>query len=176
MTKVFEQLLADEAAEVKALPDGRTWNAGGWFEVSQTFSLSMELSDSVTYCCFSLLELPGTSKISPIGLYRDVWIAAIASSRMSLATLTVVMCNTSQCKLRSSRVNSGMLNVICIVLDCNGVFAIKAYSLCETLYSFQNPFCYLLSTFIAVSFLMYSVLIVARNPRQNILFLSSFHS
>ena len=29
-----------------------------------------------------------------IGLYRDVWIAAIASSRTSLATLTVVMCNT----------------------------------------------------------------------------------
>ena len=50
-----------------------------------------------------------------IGLYRDVWIAAIASSRTSLATLTVVMCNTSQCKLCSLRVNSGMLNVICIV-------------------------------------------------------------
>ena len=80
---------------------------------------------------------------SAIGLYRDVWIAAIASSRTSLATLTGVMCNTSQCELRSKRVNSGMLNVIRIVtyntlppppvrvarlvLDCNGVFAIKAY-------------------------------------------------
>ena len=32
----------------------------------------------------------------PIGLYRDVWIAAIASSRKSLTTLLVVMCNTSQ--------------------------------------------------------------------------------
>ena len=50
-----------------------------------------------------------------IGLYRDVWIAAIASSRTSLATLTGVMCITSQCELRSLRVNSGMLNVIRIV-------------------------------------------------------------
>ena len=78
-----------------------------------------------------------------IGLYRDIWIAAIASSRTSLAILTGVMCNTSQCELRSLRVNSGMLNVIRIVtyihitlvrvarlvLDCNGVFAIKAYCL-----------------------------------------------
>ena len=50
-----------------------------------------------------------------IGLYRDVWIAAIASSRTRLATLSGVMCNTSQCELRSLRVNSGMLNVIRIV-------------------------------------------------------------
>ena len=50
-----------------------------------------------------------------IGLYRDVWIAAIASSMTSLATLTGVMCNMSQCELRSLRVNSGMLNVIRIV-------------------------------------------------------------
>ena len=80
-----------------------------------------------------------------IGLYRDVWIAAIASSRTRLATLTGVMCKTSsQCELRSLRVNSGMLNVIRIVtyyilppppirvarlfLDCNGDFAIKAYT------------------------------------------------
>ena len=49
---------------------------------------------------------------STIGLYRDVW---IASSRTSLATLMGVMCNTSQCELRSLRVNSGMLNVIRIV-------------------------------------------------------------
>ena len=47
-----------------------------------------------------------------IGLYRDVWIAAIASSRTRLATLTGAMCKTSQCELRSLRVNSGMLNVI----------------------------------------------------------------
>ena len=50
-----------------------------------------------------------------IGLYRDVWIAAIASSRTSLATLMGAMCNTSQCELRSIRVNSGILNVIRIV-------------------------------------------------------------
>ena len=50
-----------------------------------------------------------------IGLYRDVWIAAITSSRTRLATLTGAMCKTSQCELRSLRVNSGMLNVIRIV-------------------------------------------------------------
>ena len=50
-----------------------------------------------------------------IGLYLDVWIAAIASSRTRLATLTGAMCKTSQCELRSLRVNSGMLNVIRIV-------------------------------------------------------------
>ena len=50
-----------------------------------------------------------------IGLYRDVWIAAIASSRTRLATLTGAMCKTSQCELRSLHVNSGMLNVIRIV-------------------------------------------------------------
>ena len=50
-----------------------------------------------------------------IGLYRDVWIATIASSRTRLATLTGAMCKTSQCELRSLRVNSGMLNVIRIV-------------------------------------------------------------
>ena len=30
-----------------------------------------------------------------IGLYRDVWIAAIASSRTMLATLSGAMCNAS---------------------------------------------------------------------------------
>ena len=50
-----------------------------------------------------------------IGLYRDVWIAEIAWSRTSLDTQTVVMCSTSQCKLRSLHANSGMWNVICIV-------------------------------------------------------------
>ena len=50
-----------------------------------------------------------------IGLYRDVWIAAIAWSRTRLATLTGAMCKTSQCELCSLRVNSWMLNVIRIV-------------------------------------------------------------
>ena len=50
-----------------------------------------------------------------IGLYRDVWIAAIASSRKSLATRTAAICVrfqgdgyvtcTSQCRLRSLRAN-----------------------------------------------------------------------
>ena len=47
-----------------------------------------------------------------IGLYRDVWIAPIASSRTSLATLTGVMCNTSQCELHSLRVNSDGQNSV----------------------------------------------------------------
>ena len=55
------------------------------------------------------------NSVRAIGLYRDVWIAAIASSRTNLATLTGVMCNTSQCKLRSLRVHFRMLNVMCIV-------------------------------------------------------------
>ena len=50
-----------------------------------------------------------------IGLYRDVWIAEIASSRTSLATLMGAMCNTTQCEFRSLCVNSGMLNAIRIV-------------------------------------------------------------
>ena len=78
-----------------------------------------------------------------IGLYRDVWVAAIAWSRTSLETQTVVVCTTSQCKLRSLRANSGMWNVernfhcdvvhittvwvSSLTLDCNDVFAIKAY-------------------------------------------------
>ena len=53
-----------------------------------------------------------------IGLYRDVWIASIASSGTRLATLTGAMCKTSRCELRSLRVHSGMLNVIRIVTYC----------------------------------------------------------
>ena len=88
-----------------------------------------------------------------ISLYRDVWIAAIASSRTRLATLTGAMCKTSQCELRSLRVNSGMLNVIRIVtyypirvarlfLDCNGDFAIKAYGThCYTVDIIKSKIC-----------------------------------
>ena len=54
-------------------------------------------------------------RLTTIGLYRDVWIAAIASSRTRLATLTGAMCKTSQCELRPLRVNSGLLNFIRIV-------------------------------------------------------------
>ena len=60
-------------------------------------------------------KAPQEGRFIVIGLYRDVWIAAIASSRTRLATLSGVMCNTSQCELRSLRVNAGMLNVIRIV-------------------------------------------------------------
>ena len=34
VTKVFGQLLADDAAEVQHLADGRSWNAGGRFDTS----------------------------------------------------------------------------------------------------------------------------------------------
>ena len=71
------------------------------------------------YSDHSWLSISGcfTQKIyrHTIGLYRDVWIAAIASSRTRLATLTGAICKTSQCELRSLRVNLGMLNVIRIV-------------------------------------------------------------
>ena len=39
----------------------------------------------------------------------------LLQSRTSLATLTVVMCNMSQCKLRSTCRNVRVTNVICIV-------------------------------------------------------------
>ena len=66
-----------------------------------------------------------------IGLYRDVWIAAIASSTPRLAILSGVMCNTSQCVERNSHcdvLHIAPVRVANLVLDCNGVFAIKAYS------------------------------------------------
>ena len=53
--------------------------------------------------------------VVPIRARFTVCNVAIASSRTRLATLSGVMCNTSQCELRSLRVNSGMLNVIRIV-------------------------------------------------------------
>ena len=62
-----------------------------------------------TFLCGRLSE---PSSYFGIGLYRDVW---IASPSTRLATLTGAMCKTSQCELRSLRVNSGMLNVIRIV-------------------------------------------------------------
>ena len=38
----------------------------------------------------------GNGMFAAIGLYRDVWIAAIASSRTRVTTLSGVKCNTSQ--------------------------------------------------------------------------------
>ena len=76
---------------------------------------------------------PTFKYIMPIGLYRNVWIAAIASSRTRLATLTGTMCKTSQCELRSLRVNSEMLNVIrigktfCIVNTAPAMESLSGY-------------------------------------------------
>ena len=53
---------------------------------------------SVQTMCFAHVNNANT-KFTPlpaIGIYRDVWNAAIASSRKSLTTLSGVMCNTSQ--------------------------------------------------------------------------------
>ena len=80
----------------------------------------------------------------PIGLYRDVWIAAIASSRTSLATQMAAICVRFQGRrVRHTYVTmqvpfltrkSALIyrwglrqRVASLTLDCNGVFAIKAY-------------------------------------------------
>ena len=82
---------------------------------ASTSSLSALLSLLRSPSFDSMAVTDAYVRIVSIGLYRDVWIAAIASSRTSLATLTGAMCKTSQCELRSLRVNSGMLNVIRIM-------------------------------------------------------------
>ena len=92
----------------------------------------------------NLFDLPCTPLVS-IGLYRDVWIAAIASSRTSLATQTAAICVRFQGR-RVRRVyvtmqvtfltrKSALIyrrglrqRVASLTIDCNGVFAIKAYS------------------------------------------------
>ena len=79
-----------------------------------------------------------------IGLYRDVWIAAIASSTTSLATRTAAICVRFQGR-RVRRVyvtmqimfltrKSALIyrrglrqRVASLTLDCNGDFAIRAY-------------------------------------------------
>ena len=76
-----------------------------------------------------------------IGLYRDVWIAAIASSRKSLATRTAAICVrlhgrrvrhvyvTMQITFlaRKSALIYRRQRVASLTIDCNGVFAIRAY-------------------------------------------------
>ena len=81
---------------------------------------------------------------SGIGLYRDVWIAAIASSRKSLATQTAAICVrfhgrrvrhvyvTMQitflaCKSALIYRRGLRQRVASLTIDCNGVFAIRAY-------------------------------------------------
>ena len=79
-----------------------------------------------------------------IGLYRDVWIAAIASSRKSLATQTAAICVrfhgrrvrhvyvTMQITFLARK--SALIyrrglrqRVASLTIDCNGVYAIRAY-------------------------------------------------
>ena len=79
-----------------------------------------------------------------IGLYRDVWIAAIASSRKSLATQMAAICVrfhgrrvrhvyvTMQITFLARK--SALIyrrglrqRVASLTIDCNGVFAIRAY-------------------------------------------------
>ena len=80
-----------------------------------------------------------------IGLYRDVWIAAIASSLTSLATRTAAICVRFQGR-RVRRVyvtmqitfltrKSALIyrrglrqRVASLTLNCNGDFAIRAYT------------------------------------------------
>ena len=83
--------------------------------------------------------------VSPtIGLYRDVWIAAIASSTTSLATRTAAICFRFQGR-RVRRVyvtmqitfltrksaliyRRGLRQIVAsLTLNCNGDFAIRAY-------------------------------------------------
>ena len=84
------------------------------------------------------------SKTRSIGLYRDVWIAAIASSRKSLATRTAAICVrfhgrrvrhvyvTMQITFLARK--SALIyrrglrqRVASLTIDCNGVYAIRAY-------------------------------------------------
>ena len=86
--------------------------------------------------------------LPPIGLYRDVWIAAIASSTTSLATRTAAICVRFQGR-RVRRVyvtmqitfltrKSALIyrrglrqRVASLTLNCNGDFAIRAYGLLQ---------------------------------------------
>ena len=92
---------------------------------------------------WALSQLPGRYYYA-IGLYRDVWIAAIASSTTSLATRTAAICVRFQGR-RVRRVyvtmqitfltrKSALIyrrglrqRVASLTLNCNGVFAIRAY-------------------------------------------------
>ena len=84
------------------------------------------------------------ARLTIIGLYRDVWIAAIASSTTSLATRTAAICVRFQGR-RVRRVyvtmqitfltrKSALIyrpglrqRVASLTLNCNGDFAIRAY-------------------------------------------------
>ena len=109
------------------------------------------------------------AEITSIGLYRDVWIAAIASSRKSPATQTAAICVRFQgrrvrhvyvtmhvtflTRISALIYRRGLRQrVASLTLDCNGVFAIRAYSVCvvsglmELLPSSQQLFIFLCIT------------------------------
>ena len=79
--------------------------------------------------------------LAKIGLYRDVWIAAIASSTTSLATRTAAICVRFQGRrvrrvyvtmqitflTRKSALIYRRQRVASLTLNCNGDFAIRAY-------------------------------------------------
>ena len=79
-----------------------------------------------------------------IGLYRDVWIAAIASSTTSLATRTAAICVRFQGRrvrrvyvtmqitflTRKSALIYRRQRVASLTINCNGDFAIRAYDVC----------------------------------------------
>ena len=108
--------------------------------------LSSQRSHSNAYVVLSPLAatmlMAQTQSI--IGLYRDVWIAAIASSTTSLATRTAAICVRFQRRrVRRAYVTmqitfltrkSALIyrrglrqRVASLTLNCNGVFAIEAY-------------------------------------------------
>ena len=95
------------------------------------------------------------NQIIGIGLYRDVWIAAIASSRKSLATQTAAICVrfhgrrvrhvyvTMQITFLARK--SALIyrrglrqRVASLTIDCNGVFAIRAYRIKKETYKFVH--------------------------------------
>ena len=103
-----------------------------WF--AQTADTEFRMTSSAYAVTFAL-----------IGLYRDVWIAAIASSRKSLATQTAAICVRFQGRrvrhvyvtmqitflARKSALiyRRGLRQrVASLTIDCNGVFAIRAYA------------------------------------------------
>ena len=86
--------------------------------------------------CIGLHYFKSHSAKVYIGLYRDVWIAAIASSTTSLATRTAAICVRFQG--RRVRHNADYVpyakirfdlrqRVASLTLNCNGDFAIRAY-------------------------------------------------
>ena len=105
--------------------------------------MSMFIQFNICTCCnHCSVRLPH-EQVS-IGLYRDVWIAAIASSTTSLATRTAAICVRFQGRhvrrvyvtmqitfltRKSALIYRRDLRqrVASLTLNCNGVLAIRAY-------------------------------------------------